>query len=120
MIFAVPCRVGLAPGGYSSVDSPLRFLSSSLAATQFALKNQVLPEYVFYYSTIAVVASLLGQTMVLKAIRNSGRNSVIVMCIAGVLIVSLVMMTYLGIMGTIADYHSGVYMGMDFYKLCIA
>jgi uncharacterized membrane protein YfcA len=113
-------ELGLHPEVIQASTALFVFLSSSLAATQFALKNQVLPEYVFYYSTIAVVASLLGQTMVLKAIRNSGRNSVIVMCIAGVLIVSLVMMTYVGIMGTIADYHSGVYMGIDFYKLCIA
>jgi uncharacterized membrane protein YfcA len=113
-------ELGLHPEVIQASTAFFVFLSSSLAATQFALKNQVLPEYVFYYSTVAVVATLLGQTVVLKAIRQSGRNSIIVMCIAGVLIVSLVMMTYLGIMGTIADYNSGVYMGMDFYKLCIA
>ena len=50
-----------------------------------------------YYSSVAVVATFLGQTVVLTAIRRSGRSSIIVMCIAMVLIVSLVMMTYLGV-----------------------
>jgi uncharacterized membrane protein YfcA len=63
-------ELGLHPEVIQASTAFFVFLSSSLAATQFALKNQVLPEYIFYYSTIAVVATFLGQTLVLKAMAN--------------------------------------------------
>jgi uncharacterized membrane protein YfcA len=112
-------ELGLHPEVIQATTALFVFLSSSLATFQFALKNQVLPDYALYYSAIAVVATLVGQTLVLTWIRKSGRNSIIVMCIAGVLIVSLVLMTYLGIVGTMSDYSQGAYMGMAFYKLCL-
>lgn len=112
-------ELGLHPEVIQATTALFVFLSSSLATFQFALKNQVLPDYAMYYSVVAVVATLVGQTLVLTWIRKSGRNSIIVMCIAGVLIVSLVLMTYLGIVGTMSDYSSGAYMGMAFYKLCL-
>lgn len=95
------------------------FISSSLASLQFAINNQIMPEYVAWYGATAVVATLLGQTIVNAWIRRSGRSSIIVMCIACVLLVSAVMMTYLGISGTIADIDRGAYMGLDFYSLCL-
>jgi len=95
------------------------FISSSLASLQFAINNQIMPEYVAWYGCTAVVATLLGQTVVNAWIRRSGRSSIIVMCIACVLLVSAVMMTYLGISGTIADMDRGAYMGLDFYRLCL-
>jgi uncharacterized membrane protein YfcA len=112
-------ELGLHPEVIQATTALFVFLSSSLATFQFALKNQVLPDYAMYYSVVAVVATLVGQTLVLTWIRKSGRNSIIVMCIAGVLIVSLVLMTYLGIVGTMSDYSQGAYMGMAFYKLCL-
>jgi uncharacterized membrane protein YfcA len=112
-------ELGLHPEVIQATTALFVFLSSSLATFQFALKNQVLPDYALYYSAVAVAATLVGQTLVLTWIRKSGRNSIIVMCIAGVLIVSLVLMTYLGIVGTMSDYSSGAYMGMAFYKLCL-
>merc|ERR550537_2162743 len=112
-------ELGLHPEVIQATTALFVFLSSSLATFQFALKNQVLPDYAMYYSVVAVVATLVGQTLVLTWIRKSGRNSIIVMCIASVLIVSLVLMTYLGIVGTMSDYSSGAYMGMAFYKLCL-
>jgi uncharacterized membrane protein YfcA len=112
-------ELGLHPEVIQATTALFVFLSSSLATFQFALKNQVLPDYALYYSGVAVVATLVGQTLVLTWIRKSGRNSIIVMCIASVLIVSLVLMTYLGIVGTMSDYSSGAYMGMAFYKLCL-
>jgi len=112
-------ELGLHPEVIQASTALFVFLSSSLATLQFATRDQILPEYIVYYSSVAVVATLLGQTVVLTAIRRSGRSSIIVMCIAMVLIVSLVMMTYLGVVGTLADYRSGAHMGLDFYKLCV-
>lgn len=112
-------ELGLHPEVIQASTALFVFISSTLATLQFATKDQVLPEYMMVYGAVAFCATLLGQTVVLTAIRRSGRGSIIVMCIAAVLIVSLVMLTWLGIVGTLADLESGAYMGLDFYKLCI-
>merc|ERR1719389_288683 len=87
-------ELGLHPEVIQASTALFVFLSSSLATLQFATRDQILPEYIVYYSSVAAVATLVGQTVVLTAIRRLGRSSIIVMCIAMVLIVSLVMMTY--------------------------
>ncbi len=63
------------------------------------------------YATICLVASVFGLVIMERAIRQSGRVSLIVFLVGGVMALSTLIITSFGAVDVWKEYTSGEYMG---------
>jgi uncharacterized membrane protein YfcA len=94
------------------------FLSSSLASLQFIMLGKGMPQYVLWFTTWVVLATIVGQTGIDYLLKKYKRTSPIVLSVAGIVGGSLVMMTLVGGMDIYADLMRGADMGFKPQALC--
>jgi len=111
-------EVGMHSESVQATTAVIVFISSSLATLQFALLNQIVWHYALWYSSITIVATFLGQHLCEVYVRRTGRYSLITLSIAGVLLFSLVALTFVGSRNVIADYTYGQQMWWSTARLC--
>merc|ERR1719399_1857763 len=111
-------ELGVLPEVNQATTALFVFLSSSLATVQFVVLGKTMPEFVLWFTSCVVLATFLGQTLIDFLLRRTGRSSVIVLSIAGIIAGSLVMMTIVGTVDVVSDLYHGAYMGFQFMKLC--
>merc|ERR1719326_2133049 len=94
------------------------FLSSSLATLQFVMLGKGMPQYVIWFTTWVVLATIVGQTGIDYLLKKYQRTSPIVLSVAAIIAGSLVMMTVIGGMDIWSDLHRGADMGFHPSHLC--
>lgn len=85
--------------------------SSTMSAIQYLLLGMEHIEGALSYASICFVGSLVGLTLVQKAIKKHGRASLIVFSVGTVMALSTVLITSFGAMDVWKDYKSGRSMG---------
>ncbi len=81
--------------------------SSSCALLQFALLGKLNTQYAVIFGASSVVASLVGTFAVSGTVRRSGRPSVVVLALAGVMALGCVSVAGFGMMRAVQDIKAG-------------
>merc|ERR1719238_1267929 len=93
-------------------------LSSSLATIQFAMLGKGMPQYVVWFTTWVVFATIIGQTGIDYLLKKYKRTSPIVLSVAGIVAGSLIMMSVVGSRDVYHDLQRGADMGFHPHSLC--
>lgn len=112
-------ELGMLPEVNQATTAMFVFLSSSLASVQFVILGKTMPQYVMWFTTWVLLATIVGQTLVDYLLKRWKRASIIVFSIAGITGASLVMMTLIGVMDIVNDLQRGAYMGFSPLALCM-
>lgn len=83
-----PCLLPVgwrAPQAASATSNILVFMCSSSAALSFLLEGRVKVDYAAAYCLAGGAASLIGLTLVGRAVKASGRPSIVVLLLAGIM-----------------------------------
>ncbi|XP_012842006.1 PREDICTED: uncharacterized protein LOC105962253 [Erythranthe guttata] len=109
-------QIGMQPEVTAATCSFMVLFSSSMSAMQYLLLGM---DYIYgalILSAVCFVASLIGLTLVQRAVMKHGRASLIVFSVGTVMALSTVLMTSFGAVAVWSDYTSGKSMG--FKKPC--
>jgi hypothetical protein len=90
--------------------------SSSSVFVQYLILGVLPLQYASLYMAVTFFAAVLGLAFVRKAVRKTGRASIVVFCLAGVILLSMIMILLNGVTSLL----SGADMGFDFDSLCEA
>eukprot|EP00897_Mesotaenium_endlicherianum_P009890 jgi/Mesen1/892/ME000115S00013 len=91
------------------------FLASS-SFVQYILLKKVPVYYALYFMLLCAVGSLAGLKLVRGVVQRSGRASIIVLLLGGIISASAILMVIVGSLDVLKEYHSGASMG--FHSLC--
>lgn len=113
-------EVGMHSEAVQATTSLFVFLSSSLATTQFAVTgaHNMLWHYALWYSFLAMAATIVGQRACEIIVRKYKRSSAITLAIAGILLLSLIALTYVGYVQVREDIRNGRQMWFSTAGLC--
>ncbi|KAK4386669.1 Sulfite exporter TauE/SafE family protein 5 [Sesamum angolense] len=109
-------QIGVQPEVTAATCSFMVLFSSSMSAIQYLLLGMEHIYGALTYAAICFIASLVGLTLVQRAIMKHGRASLIVFSVGTVMALSTVLITSFGAVDVLRDYTSGKSMG--FRKPC--
>ncbi|TYZ57838.1 hypothetical protein PybrP1_002698 [[Pythium] brassicae (nom. inval.)] len=107
-------EMGVVPEVASSSSALLVLYSSASATAKFALFNQIAWDWSVMLCGVAFVVTTVAQIYILSYVRRTGRQSIIVFCIATSVCLGACLMTYTAIKTTID--HAGDSFTVDFCK----
>ncbi|KAG2441792.1 hypothetical protein HXX76_003404 [Chlamydomonas incerta] len=110
-------HLGVHPQVTAATSGAMVLFSSSTALLQFAIAGQLNAQYAAVFAAASVVASLAGTLVVAGLVRRSGRPSIVVLALAGVMALGLVSVAVFGLQRAAADLGSG---NIGFTDLCAA
>lgn len=118
IIGPVLVEVGLHSEAVQATTASFVFLSSSIATIQFAILGMHVWHYVIWYGFVAIVATFLGQDLCDRYVKKRGRYSVITLSIAGVLLFSIICLTFVSFNQVSRDIEQGNKMWFSLERLC--
>merc|ERR1719353_1562023 len=86
-------ELGMHPEANQATTAMFVLLSSSLATIQFAMLGKGMPQYVVWFTTWVILATIVGQTGIDYLLKKYKRTSPIVLSVAGIVAGSLLMMS---------------------------
>ncbi|CAL0300850.1 unnamed protein product [Lupinus luteus] len=104
-------QVGIAPEVTAATSSFMILFSSTMSAFQYMLLGMEHIQIALIFGIMCFVASLVGLSVVKRAIKKYGRASLIVFSVSIVMSLSTVLMTTFGAIKVLRDYKSGRSMG---------
>jgi uncharacterized membrane protein YfcA len=104
-------QIGIPPQTAAATSSFMVLFCASMSMVQFILLGMQGIGEASVYAGICFVASVVGAVVIERAIRKSGRVSLIVFLVTGIMAVSTVIITFFGALDVWAQYTSGAYMG---------
>ncbi|GLD98050.1 hypothetical protein PINS_up006747 [Pythium insidiosum] len=96
---------GMIPEVASSISALLVLYSSAAATTKFALFNQIAWDWSIALSIMTFVVTATAQVFVLGYVRRTGKQSIIVFCVAATILVGAALMSYSAVTSTIEEAH---------------
>ncbi|KAG8055148.1 hypothetical protein GUJ93_ZPchr0001g31852 [Zizania palustris] len=104
-------QIGIPPQTAAATSSFMVLFCASMSTVQFILLGMKGIGEASAYAGICFVASVVGAVVIERAIRKSGRVSVIVFLVTGIMALSTVIVTFFGALDVWEHYTSGTYMG---------
>ncbi|XP_073048150.1 sulfite exporter TauE/SafE family protein 5-like [Primulina eburnea] len=104
-------ELGMEPEVTAATCSFVVFFSSTMSAIQYLLLGMDDLHGALTYAIVCFVASIVGLTLVQRAIKKHGRASLIVFSVATVMALSTILITGFGVMDIWRDLSSGRSMG---------
>ena len=95
-------------------------LSSSLGTVQFLLLGKEMPYFVLWYAGWVALATVVGQMLSDWIVRVYKRTSFIVFAVSAVVVVSAIMMVWVGSKDVMANWETGSHMSIDIGAMCNA
>ncbi|OMO61892.1 hypothetical protein CCACVL1_23186 [Corchorus capsularis] len=92
--------------------------SSSMSVVEYYLLNRFPVPYALYFIVVSIIAALVGQHIVDKLIRLTGRESIIIFVLAFTIFVSTIALGGVGISSMVEKIEHKEYMGFE--NLCIS
>ncbi|CEG35138.1 protein [Plasmopara halstedii] len=96
-------ELGIVPEVASSTTALMILYSSASATSKFAVFNMIAWDWALLLCAVAFVVTSLSQIVILSFVRRTGRQSIIVLCIATAVLIGGVIMTYQAIKTTVND-----------------
>ncbi|GAB9464135.1 hypothetical protein Gpo141_00001576 [Globisporangium polare] len=104
-IVAVPLmlEIGVVPEVASATSALLVLYSSAAASAKFAMFNQIVWDWSIVLCVFAFVVTVVAQVFILGYVRRTGRQSIIVFCIATTVCIGACLMAYSAIKTTVGE-----------------
>ena len=96
-------ELGVVPEVASSTTALMILYSTAAATAKFAVFKMIAWDWALLLCAVAFLVTCASQAVILGFVRRTGRQSIIVLCIAAVVLMGCVVMTYQGIKSTIDD-----------------
>ncbi|KAG1710840.1 hypothetical protein DVH05_013564 [Phytophthora capsici] len=96
-------ELGIVPEVASSTTALMILYSSAAATAKFAVFKMVAWDWALLLCAVAFVVTSASQVVILGFVRRTGRQSIIVLCIATAVLIGGIIMTYQAIKTTIDD-----------------
>ncbi|OWZ17577.1 hypothetical protein PHMEG_0008471 [Phytophthora megakarya] len=96
-------ELGIVPEVASSTTALMILYSSAAATAKFAVFKMIAWDWALLLCAVAFVVTSVSQVVILGFVRKTGRQSIIVLCIATAVLIGAVIMTYQAIKTTIDD-----------------
>ncbi|ETI52551.1 hypothetical protein F442_04279 [Phytophthora nicotianae P10297] len=96
-------ELGIVPEVASSTTALMILYSSAAATAKFAVFKMVAWDWALLLCAVAFVVTSASQVVILGFVRRTGRQSIIVLCIATAVLIGGVIMTYQAIKTTVDD-----------------
>ncbi|KAG3207430.1 hypothetical protein PC128_g89 [Phytophthora cactorum] len=96
-------ELGIVPEVASSTTALMILYSSAAAIAKFAVFKMVAWDWALLLCAVAFVVTSVSQVVILGFVRRTGRQSIIVLCIATAVLIGGIIMTYQAIKTTIDD-----------------
>ncbi|EEY57882.1 uncharacterized protein PITG_00469 [Phytophthora infestans T30-4] len=96
-------ELGIVPEVASSTTALMILYSSAAATAKFAVFKMVAWDWALFLCAVAFVVTSASQVVILGFVRRTGRQSIIVLCIATAVLIGGVIMTYQAIKITVED-----------------
>ncbi|PON56467.1 Transmembrane protein TauE-like [Trema orientale] len=97
----------------SATATFIMLFSSSLSIVEYYLLKQFPVPYALYFAGVAIISAVLGQTVLGKLIRNSGRRSIIIFILASMMSIGVISLGGVGIAHSIEKIRHHDYMGFE-------
>ncbi|KAE9045395.1 hypothetical protein PR003_g2353 [Phytophthora rubi] len=94
-------ELGIVPEVASSTTALMILYSSAAATAKFAVFKMIAWEWALLLCAVAFVVTSASQVVILGFVRRTGRQSIIVLCIATAVLIGAVIMTYQAIKSTV-------------------
>merc|ERR1719473_781478 len=107
-------ELGLLPEVSQATTALFVLLSSSLGTAQFVLLGKEMPYFVLWYTFWVAISTIAGQMMSDRIVRVYKRTSFIVFAVCGVVLMSAVMMIWVGAAEVMDNLATGRNMGFHF------
>ncbi|KAL6853855.1 hypothetical protein ACP4OV_019884 [Aristida adscensionis] len=104
-------QIGIPPQTAAATSSFMVLFCASMSMVQFILLGMEGIGEASVYAAICFVASVVGAVVVERAVRKSGRVSLIVFLVTAIMALSTVIVTCFGAQDVWMQYSSGAYMG---------
>ncbi|CAO2177964.1 unnamed protein product [Urochloa humidicola] len=104
-------QIGINPQTAAATSSFMVLFCASMSMVQFILLGMKGIAEASVYAAICFVASVVGLVVIERAIRKSGRVSLIVFLVTAIMALSTVIVTCFGAQDVWMQYTSGAYMG---------
>lgn len=104
-------QIGINPQTAAATSSFMVLFCASMSMVQFILLGMEGIGQASVYAGICFVASVVGLVVIERAIRKSGRVSLIVFLVTAIMALSTVIVTCFGAQDVLMQYTSGAYMG---------
>eukprot|EP00198_Chlamydomonas_reinhardtii_P008511 XP_001697848.1 predicted protein [Chlamydomonas reinhardtii] len=108
-------HLGVHPQVTAATSGAMVLFSSSTALLQFALAGELNAQYAAVFAAASAVAALAGTLVVAGLVRRSGRPSIVVLALAGVMGLGLVSVAVFGLQRAAKDLGAG---DIGFSQLC--
>lgn len=105
-------ELGIHPQVSSATASAMVLFSASSAAASFALEGRLNTEHAAVFGVACAVAAYVGVELVGRAVRASGKSSLVVMLLAGLIGAGALLTTLFSGADAVADLLSGRAAGM--------
>lgn len=90
--------------------------TSSISSAQFIIVGRIPLDYGLLYGITGFLSGFVGFFFVTFVVERWGKRSLIILCVAIVLLSATLLMGGVGIYDSVVDLKTGVYMG--FHNLC--
>uniref|UniRef100_A0A0D9V6L4 Sulfite exporter TauE/SafE family protein n=1 Tax=Leersia perrieri TaxID=77586 RepID=A0A0D9V6L4_9ORYZ len=104
-------QIGIPPQTAAATSLFMVLFCASMSMVQFILLGMKGIGEASVYAGICFVASVVGAVVIERAIRKSGRVSLIVFLVTGIMALSTVIVTFFGALDVWEQYTGGAYMG---------
>ncbi|KAJ3680042.1 hypothetical protein LUZ60_016320 [Juncus effusus] len=104
-------HIGVPPQTASATTTFMVLFSASMSMVQYTLLGVSAINEALIYATICFVASIVGLALLQRAVRQSGRASLVVFMVCVVMALSLVVIALFGAIDVWKQIKSGEYMG---------
>ncbi|UIZ22721.1 hypothetical protein KXD40_003800 [Peronospora effusa] len=94
-------ELGIVPEVASSTTALMILYSAAAATAKFAVFKMIAWDWALMLCAVAFVVTCASQAVILGFVRKTGRQSIIVLCIAAVVLIGCVIMTYQAIKSTV-------------------
>lgn len=96
-------ELGVHPAVASATSATLILYTSAVATVSYYLRGQLVVDYAIGMAIVGIIFTAVGQVGSQKLVEVTGRQSIIVFLIATIIIVSTMLLTYVGIANLVQD-----------------
>jgi uncharacterized membrane protein YfcA len=103
-------HMGMTPEVVASTNSITTFFSSLSSSSQYMFSDRLIWSYCVYYFIISFISSYIGLKLASKIVK---KRSVVVFMLAGIIMISGILLLVIGVTDTIEDVNEGSNMGFN-------
>jgi uncharacterized membrane protein YfcA len=111
-------QLNVLPEVTAATSSLIIFFSSWLSTIQYLAIGRIDPSYGAIFFVLGMIDSLVGVSVLTHIVHRYNKKSIVIFVIASILVLSLILLGYTGVLNTIADFERGDAASIGFTSPC--